>query len=268
MEWDPGEAGSLRVVSEWSLSVEATHSERLLWSIHQTLEAARWRLEDVDVFAVGTGPGSFTSLRIGITTARTLAHTLGKPLVGVSSLAALVRPVALHFADRKERVIIVAATDACKGELFTLIGNSKTLTDCVIPPERSSEGIFQGLWKRGADEAVLTPPLLVQTVKKKLKEGSAESISRARWVALGEGRKRYADFWKEIPSGKRLELPVPFSDEVQGRYLGLLAWEAFQAGLARDPLKTHPRYLRASEAEVKLKKGLLKPAVTRGVANS
>ncbi len=263
LKWDDRSTqgrDSLQLISEWTLNVEAMHSDRLLWGIHQVLDAAGWHIQDVDLLAVGIGPGSFTGLRIGVTTARTLAHTLGKPLIGVSSLAALARPAALWLSTQKSRVVIVASTDASKGELFTFIGSARSAVDCVVLGDDHGAG----LWKRGVEESVLSPEELVKTVKRKLKEGGSQSASEARWIRLGEGGRRYPDAWKELPANRELEPPVPFSDVVQGRYLGLLAWEAYQAGIQRDPLKVHPRYLRDSDAEVKLRAGLLPKGPTRG----
>ncbi|MBC7384860.1 MAG: tRNA (adenosine(37)-N6)-threonylcarbamoyltransferase complex dimerization subunit type 1 TsaB [Cryobacterium sp.] len=244
-----------RLVSEWTLNVDAAqHSERLLWGVHQMLEACAWKLSDVDFFGVGTGPGSFTGLRIGVTTARTLALTLGKPLVGVSSLAALARPVGIHYAGHPERVIVVATTDAAKGELFTLIGAARSLVDCVA----KSDGDFPGIWKRGVEEQVLEPDAIVKSVKKKLSEGSGRE--KASYVRVGEGRTRYDAVWKTLPTDRELECGIPFIDHVQGRFLGQLCYEAIQAGLARSPLDVHPRYLRVADAEKKLLAGLLKPS--------
>jgi tRNA threonylcarbamoyladenosine biosynthesis protein TsaB len=241
---------SVRQAGEWSLNVDSQHSERLLWGIHQLLESARWKLEEIDVFGVGVGPGSFTGLRIGLTTARTLAHTLSKPLIGVSSLAALARPTALSLKSAgRGDVMVVAATDACKGELFALYGKASSVAGCAQTPGEEHEG----LWKRDVHEKVIAPDELVETIQGKLKKDSA-------WVAVGEGRSRYLDSWKVLPAKKEIKLEAAFADQVQGRYLGMLAFEVLQARLARRGLQVYPRYVRASDAEIKLKSGLLKRA--------
>lgn len=263
LEWDehaaaPSNASPYRLVSEWTLNVNAAqHSERLLWGIHQMLEACAWKLADVDIFGVGIGPGSFTGLRIGITTARTLAQTLGKPLIGVSSLAALARPVGIHFAERPERVIVIATSDAAKGELFALVGAARSLKDCVA----FANGDFPGLWKRGVEEDVLSPEEIIKRVKRKLAEGVGRD--RAVYVRVGEGKLRYDEVWKKLPKSKEIECPIPFIDHVQGRYLGSLCFEGVQAGLARPALTVHPRYLRVADAEKKLLAGELKSAPMR-----
>lgn len=64
-------------------------SERLMGHIDGVLTDASASIADVDVFAVGLGPGSFTGTRIGVMTAKTLAAVLGRPIVGVDGLAAL-----------------------------------------------------------------------------------------------------------------------------------------------------------------------------------
>jgi tRNA threonylcarbamoyladenosine biosynthesis protein TsaB len=67
-------------------------SERLPSLLLFLLRDAGVALRDVEAFAVGLGPGSFTGVRVGVTTAKTLAHALGRPLVGISSLDALAEP--------------------------------------------------------------------------------------------------------------------------------------------------------------------------------
>jgi len=244
IEWEPGaKSKQPRLVSEWTLNVDTQHSERLLWAIHELLESARWKLDEIDAFGVGVGPGSFTGLRIGITTARTLAHAKGKPLVGVSSLAALARPVSLSVSSQS---IVIATTDACKGELFALWGASRGVAECVA----MAQGDFPGLWKRGVEERVLTPDELIKRIQKKVK--GATTRSGTRWIAVGEGRNRYPESWALLRTSEN-QPSQPFSDQVQGRYVALLAWEGLQAGLGRDALLVHPRYVRASDAELKLK---------------
>lgn len=258
MEWNEQGRGldaSPRLVAEWTLNVDAAHSDRLLWGIHQTLEAARWKLGDVDVFGVGVGPGSFTGLRIGISTARTLAFTQQKPLVGVSSLAALTRPAALWASRMGRKVLVVAAQDACKNEVFGLWGAARSVVDCLI----MSEGDLSGVWKRGVEERVVSPADLALALKRKY-TGDMEG-----WIALGDARGRYPGIWKALPAREEIEAPLPGGASlVQGRALGLLVWEAHQAGLGRDATLVRPRYLRASDAELKLRAGLLPKGPSRG----
>jgi tRNA threonylcarbamoyladenosine biosynthesis protein TsaB len=85
------------------LGERATRAVRLLEDLEQLLGAAGLRAEDVDGIAVGTGPGSYTGLRMGLITARTLALSLGVPVAGVSTLAALAAgaPGAVPVIDGK-----------------------------------------------------------------------------------------------------------------------------------------------------------------------
>lgn len=85
-------------------------AERLPGDLMSLLERAGIRLSDIDVFAVATGPGSFTGLRIGIATMQGLAFALDKPLVGVSGFDALAR------AAGSPRV--ATWVDAWRGEVY------------------------------------------------------------------------------------------------------------------------------------------------------
>ncbi len=251
-----------KLVSEWTLNVSRfQHSESLLWAIHQILEASRWKLNEVDYFGVGLGPGSFTGLRIGVTTARTLAHVLKKPLVGVSSLSVLARPAAIHFAELDKRVLVGVLRDACKGEVFALFGSAKAVLECCIYPNDGGGD----LWKRGVIEEAITPYEFVNKFQKKLKEGKHESYWSLLGDAHGDGFSIFDEILKELPVKNELRFNQEFSGNMQGRHLGRIVWEAIQAGKEKDALNVYPRYARLSDAEVKLKSGKLKPPITRGL---
>jgi tRNA threonylcarbamoyladenosine biosynthesis protein TsaB len=109
---------SVALTDEGSLAAELTtrkdqtHSKHLMELIHSVLEIAGFGVSQVDGLAVTIGPGSFTGLRIGISTIKGLAHALGKPVVGISSLKAL----AWQCADQNH--LICPFLDARKGEVY------------------------------------------------------------------------------------------------------------------------------------------------------
>jgi tRNA threonylcarbamoyl adenosine modification protein YeaZ len=76
-------------IAEESFEGRYRHSQELLPAIVRLTEGAGLRLPDLAGVVAGTGPGAFTGLRVGIATAKTLAHELGRPIVGVSSAQAL-----------------------------------------------------------------------------------------------------------------------------------------------------------------------------------
>ncbi|MFQ5558611.1 MAG: tRNA (adenosine(37)-N6)-threonylcarbamoyltransferase complex dimerization subunit type 1 TsaB [Acidimicrobiales bacterium] len=88
------------------------HAESLAPQIDFVRRQAGIELTDLGAVAVDVGPGLYTGLRVGITTAITLAHALGIPMVGVPSLDLVAFP--LRFSDRQ----VVVAIDARRGEVF------------------------------------------------------------------------------------------------------------------------------------------------------
>ena len=82
-----------RLVAEYVLDVSVTHSERLLAAVDRVLADARWAPRDLEGVAVSIGPGSFTGLRIGVSTAKGLALALGLPIAAVPTLDAMAATV-------------------------------------------------------------------------------------------------------------------------------------------------------------------------------
>jgi tRNA threonylcarbamoyladenosine biosynthesis protein TsaB len=75
-----------RILGEYTTTVKKNHSLTLMPAINDLTKAVGLSPQDIDRLVVAKGPGSYTGLRIGVTTAKTLAYTLKKELVGVSSL--------------------------------------------------------------------------------------------------------------------------------------------------------------------------------------
>ncbi|CAJ1225921.1 tRNA (adenosine(37)-N6)-threonylcarbamoyltransferase complex dimerization subunit type 1 TsaB [Lactiplantibacillus xiangfangensis] len=102
-----------KILATTTTNVGRNHSSTLLPIIEQSLAQAGFKPDDLDRIVVAAGPGSYTGLRIGVTTAKTLAFTLHKELVGLSSLEALAGNVLM------EGQLVSPLFDARRDNVFT-----------------------------------------------------------------------------------------------------------------------------------------------------
>jgi len=111
--------GALRAVSTWTAGYR--HGETLLPGIERFLDGYGVGRADLAGIVVGTGPGAFTGLRVGIATAKGLAHGLGIPLVGVSTAEALISSAAAAEAAEPAAAQQAAAHDGVDPSRFVLL---------------------------------------------------------------------------------------------------------------------------------------------------
>jgi tRNA threonylcarbamoyladenosine biosynthesis protein TsaB len=123
------------------------HAEALIPMMQRVMLASKLEFRDLDRIAVTEGPGSFTGVRIGVSTARGLALALGKPIVAMSSLMAMaLRADQLLGAKRAGRTLAVCV-DARKGQVYAQLfgengGDALCAPQLVTPQElaRQLEG--------------------------------------------------------------------------------------------------------------------------------
>lgn len=123
-------AAADRVLGELTTNSRKNHSERLLPAIAALLRDVGLSAGDLDRIAVAQGPGSYTGLRIGVTVAKTLAWTLKKELVGVSSLE-IVAQNGRYFNG-----LIAPFFDARRDQIFASLYESREGRISRIAPDR------------------------------------------------------------------------------------------------------------------------------------
>jgi tRNA threonylcarbamoyladenosine biosynthesis protein TsaB len=203
----------------------STHSARLPQALVELLTAEGLGIPDLEAYAVGLGPGSFTGLRIGLATWKGLAYANRRPIAGASSLAAMAHAAA---ADAGEGALLVPLLDARKGEVYAGF-------------YRASGGSIVEL----ADDAVLPPQALLARVE-------ALAAGGARPVAFGEGLAAHAATLGALPR-LATEIATPPAASVAALVAESLATASYDA---QALFALEPRYVRASEAELKFPKGL------------
>jgi tRNA threonylcarbamoyladenosine biosynthesis protein TsaB len=185
----------------------------LLPAVDALLDRAGVALGDLEAFAVSIGPGSFTSLRVGIATLKGLAFESDLPIAPVSTLAALAR-----VAGPTDR-LVVPMIDARRGEVYAAAYVAGSDREVVVP---------EGVYTPEALCAQLRPPCVL------VGEGAA-LCGEAIGAALGEG----------------VALLPPPEGNASARHVGALGVEQLERGSWVHAAQLAPHYLRRAEAEVK-----------------
>ena len=119
------------VIASFHSTRDRRHAETLAPAIKFLCEQSRVSLDDIGAVAVDIGPGLFTGLRVGLATAKSIAHARRIPMVGISSLDLAAFPA--RFTDR----LVVSMIDARRGEVFystyrRVPGGIQRITDPVV----------------------------------------------------------------------------------------------------------------------------------------
>ncbi|MFC4409665.1 tRNA (adenosine(37)-N6)-threonylcarbamoyltransferase complex dimerization subunit type 1 TsaB [Chungangia koreensis] len=102
-----------RILVEETTNLKLNHSIATMPTVEEVFRKAGLKPKEIDAIAVAEGPGSYTGIRIGVTIAKTLAWTLQKPLVGVSSIQSIAAN-ALRFNG-----VICPIMDARRGNVYS-----------------------------------------------------------------------------------------------------------------------------------------------------
>ena len=107
------------------------HIAHLTTLIIETLKKTGNKLKDLDAIAVSSGPGSYTGLRIGVSTAKGMCHAINKPLIAINSLRSMVEPLLSIYSDLN--TLFCPLIDARRLEVYTAIYNRTG--QIIFPPQ-------------------------------------------------------------------------------------------------------------------------------------
>lgn len=162
----------------------------------ELLRQVGWQPRDIELVAVAVGPGSFTGLRIGVTTAKTLAYAVGARVIGVNTLAAI---AAQAPADAAPLWVVM---DAQRQELFA--AKFDAARNLAVAPEILTQPAWQNLLQAG--DHVTGPGLRrlridlpngVHTVPHDAWQPMASTVGQLAWQDYQAGRRD--DLWQLVP---------------------------------------------------------------------
>ncbi|MGM0396892.1 MAG: tRNA (adenosine(37)-N6)-threonylcarbamoyltransferase complex dimerization subunit type 1 TsaB [Bacillota bacterium] len=203
-----------RLLGEFSLSLDMSHSETLVPMIGELMSNLGMKVRDMDGFAVSTGPGSFTGLRIGLATAKAFAHVTRKPIVGVSSLEVLADNMYGH-------PVVVPMMDARRDRVFTAIYKMNTDEwEPLLKPDAIEVSSLIGIIDKSYEKVIL----------------------------VGDGAERYREELVEGLGEKAIFAPGSLNMSRAGSVCRL-GMKRLLRGESDDMFSISPDYLRDSQAQ-------------------
>jgi len=206
------------LIAEVRLNVKSTHSERLMTETDHLLKQSGLMISDIDVFAVATGPGSFTGLRIGLSTIKGFSYATGKPIVSVPTLEAFA------WSFPYCRYPVCAMLDARKKEVYTALF------------QWDGEG-----FARLIDEVSKNVKRMVEDIR---------LLSVGKIIFTGEGALLYKDEIINIMGEDAIFASIDKMVPAPSNVASIAMKKALRAEFS-EPVSLVPFYLRRSEAEIK-----------------
>jgi tRNA threonylcarbamoyladenosine biosynthesis protein TsaB len=209
---DPGERE--KIIGETILGTAENHSVRLMPALDGLLGGTALTIHQVRGIALGLGPGSFTGLRIAVSTVKGLALALKVPVVGVPTLDVLA------YNLRYSSQTVCPVLDARKKEVYAAL----------------FRGNGEGHLEKISEDWVLSPEDLCSRI-----QGKA--------IFLGNGLEVYGEVFREKLGSRALFAPPELSLP-RAANVARLSLSGFKKGLTLDLFSFTPVYLRRSEAEI------------------
>jgi tRNA threonylcarbamoyladenosine biosynthesis protein TsaB len=207
-----------KMVAEYTINYKKTHSQTLLPMLDEVVKMVELDLNDIDAIAVAAGPGSFTGLRIGSSTAKGLGLVLQKPIIEIPTV---------------------------DGLAYNLYGTDKLI--CPLMDARRNQ-VYTGLYEYRKEEFHVLEPQKAVNIDEIV---SQINILNRAVIFLGDGVEVYKEHLLNIIKVPCEFAPLHLSKQRAGS-LGALAVKYFRKGLFIDADSHEPEYLRLSQAEREL----------------
>jgi tRNA threonylcarbamoyladenosine biosynthesis protein TsaB len=229
-----GSAGSVALSDAQSLLefVELTPTIGSVQTLAPALQEIVRQFGPPDLISVTAGPGSFTGLRVGLSTAKMLAMAWGIPIVAVDALQAISLRVAnssaLSSIEKSGRVVILPIINAFRGQVFAAahgFEDNANMTEIAV-----SQVSDAGIWS-------------AEPVRALGLEGIDDNTTL---MLAGPGLRTLtiSGYWQAHRAPDELWNPTAIE-------VGELGWHGYKQGRSTDPDRLRPNYLRASAAEEK-----------------